>query len=962
VGDHAQFATAREIGDLLSNLTYELPGGKDDPPRYAPFTEVMKRINVRPVKTDCSNGDFNWGDREMEKRTWGPMDEMAKAVFQDKLHVDEADNATASLDHLFMKGQLIKHKTTGPDDTYQCLRLEGRRVPPAPQVGVPNPQPAPDISGMLASGLRQKGVQLPHKNGEDASPGTEEKIVHIYEMYWADLSKLGNRFTQIFSELYQVLFHLGSVSVNHILAAAIHFHLHTGGIEWRRFAVAQKWTAAVLAWPIPIINLYMAALVPVIIAISLMRTHLSAYGELVAFDSVTAALLTACCGYGLSRFRYTSIWVYSTPLPLLTALAGWACLAGRPAWNRDTFESVCALILLALALAIVWLVIKEYDRRRPGSKTAALVVFVILAIAITAAFHLGGRPIGRSSPYPAISMCLNALEISFIFLALSWLVFYLLYMVAHILGWLAVRRVGAGQNRKLNPDYVKARRTRWTAQLVLALCSITFISLTVPVWTGVVQIALKTLPGPTDGEKADLAKKDKTPWKRDDPCKSTNCPPVLYTPVSAEFYQFAWENGPKVVANIQGARKLKKEADIRIEHPPLVSVWVNDMWIVSGLGFLPFLLGALLVALLCTAWAMFPSVRDEIKPPATGSADATEGERWLAADRLRRQSVAMGSWLDHGFQFMRGGGEIVYWTMTLAMLLFFPLLPWLYCNYGFVSSFASVIGALVASAVIGIFGLAGRFENVGGALRPLVRVMLDVDSWLREHPRDSNPTARICARYASLLRYICAWKDSEDGYRSYDAIVIVAHSQGTVITAEFLRYLQAEKLQAGSMADYDPELALFDRPLPVFFFTMGCPLHQLYGLRFPFLYGWARNDFPEESPAPGTPPDIGSNEAPRPEHLGVEQWINAYRSGDYVGRYLWRGGGAGYRWDPLYTTYKDHWDPPAGKPEKVSADSAGKRIEACIGPGAHTHYWDHTGGLIAEVLDRMINSAGAMRS
>src|SRR5579864_6888809 len=26
-------------------------------------------------------------------------------------------------------------------------------------------------------------------------------------------------------------------------------------------------------------------------------------------------------------------------------------------------------------------------------------------------------------------------------------------------------------------------------------------------------------------------------------------------------------------------------------------------------------------------------------------------------------------------------------------------------------------------------------------------------------------------------------------------------------------------------------------------------------------------------------------------------------------------------------------------------------------PRAHTHYWDHTGGLIAEVLDRLINNA-----
>ena len=60
VGDHPPFVTAREIGDLLSNLEYnpsraEGPGATDyanttsHPPRYSSFTEVTKRIDVRPL-------------------------------------------------------------------------------------------------------------------------------------------------------------------------------------------------------------------------------------------------------------------------------------------------------------------------------------------------------------------------------------------------------------------------------------------------------------------------------------------------------------------------------------------------------------------------------------------------------------------------------------------------------------------------------------------------------------------------------------------------------------------------------------------------------------------------------------------------------------------------------------------------------------------------------------------------
>ncbi len=238
--------------------------------------------------------------------------------------------------------------------------------------------------------------------------------------------------------------------------------------------------------------------------------------------------------------------------------------------------------------------------------------------------------------------------------------------------------------------------------------------------------------------------------------------------------------------------------------------------------------------------------------------------------------------------------------------------------------------------------------------------MLDVDNWLREDPRESNPTARICGRYVSLLRHISAWHDSDSERSQYDAMVIIAHSQGTVITADFLRFLHAERRLAHSkLQRYDPELEHLAE-MPTYLFTMGCPLHQLYGLRFPYLYGWARNGVAETALNSGGPADIHADEAPRPNRLGIKRWINAYRTGDYIGRYLWRGGADAYRWDPVDPNHAGHdreWDPPAGKPEKVSADAVGQRVEFSIGPGAHTHYWDHTGGLIAEVLDRMISKA-----
>ena len=982
VGDHPQFATAREIGDLLSNLEYH----PSKTPRYAPFTEVMKRINVRPVRVADEENHARQLDLTDERppgRTRGPMHALAQAAFQSRLArppsaqgrsaaqpaAEEADNSANSLDHLFMKGQLIDYKGEKPEDTYQCLRLEGRRVAPAAEPGAPPEKPAPEAAGVEAVGLLERGVQIPEQT---ASPATEDKTVHIYEMYWADLSRLSNAFTQVFGELYQLLFHLGSVSVNNVLAAAIHFQRpefdHTDAAKkWHRFSKAQGVAADILAWPIPILNLYMAALVPVVVLISLMRSHLSAQGEFVALDALAGFLAVALCGYLLSRARTIPRGLFPAPLLAIGVLCIGLGFLQSP-WTRDCTEAICAVITLVLGLGGVWLIVQAYDKQRPGSKAVAgYIGGILLLVTLIVAFRLGRFPIGRSWGYPAIAMCLNVMEIAFGLLSLAWAAFYACYMWAHWAGWRAVRAV------KCDPkDYAKACRARWTAQLVLALSSVVFLTLTLAVWTGVIKVAVGLLPGQENAAEPFMQPQaSQTPGpshQLDGPCQGKECRPVEYAPVSAGLYRFAWRHGLERSLNRLDAiipgwmvshqpQDMEREAKKYTEYPPLVGKWTDQMLLAAGIAFLPFLLAAVAVALLFTGWALFPSVADELSPPDSGPPGETTQESEQRARELSRESSSLGIWLDRGFRFMRWGGELLYWTMWLPLLLFvlfnFKLIELIYRHWGVGVNFIGVVGTLVAGTALGLLGFAGRINSFAKSFRPLLRVMLDVDNWLREHPRDSNPTARICGRYVSLLRHISGWRDADD--KGYEAMVIIAHSQGTAITADFLRFLHVEK--GNSLSRYDPELKLFDNDFPIYFFTMGCPLYQLYGLRFPYLYGWARNETAEEAVSPDDIRDLSASDAPVPDHLGVKRWINAYRSGDYVGRHLWRGGEAAYEWDPSITGCEEEWNPPPGKPKRVFADHAGKRIEFCIGPGAHTHYWDHTAGLIAEVLDRMINDA-----
>jgi hypothetical protein len=312
----------------------------------------------------------------------------------------------------------------------------------------------------------------------------------------------------------------------------------------------------------------------------------------------------------------------------------------------------------------------------------------------------------------------------------------------------------------------------------------------------------------------------------------------------------------------------------------------------------------------------------------------------LTQRNLREGSMRLGRWLTLAFYGLLSSGIILY----IATMFFLPL--------RFLQTISNQLngylaGALVsATGFLGLFLARGRLKKLVLGFRPILDMLLDVDNWFREHPLESTPKARICGRYVSLLRYICNWKaDFADDNSGYDGIVIIAHSQGTVITADLLRFLKRE---SGKDPKYDPQLEKLNQ-LPVYLLTMGCPLRQLYGLRFPHLYHWARHDDPTAM-ASWTYGDIPDGQFPEPgELLGVRLWVNCYRSGDYVGRYLWRTDACDYAWTGDLCGY-----PPSSGGQFNSTDKV-NRLEFCIGAGAHTHYFDRTAGIVAKELDRLIS-------
>ena len=310
-----------------------------------------------------------------------------------------------------------------------------------------------------------------------------------------------------------------------------------------------------------------------------------------------------------------------------------------------------------------------------------------------------------------------------------------------------------------------------------------------------------------------------------------------------------------------------------------------------------------------------------------------------------RTPGAIGEWLTRGYRAMDrllGWGSWIALTGMLigAALLFDSLLrlvwtpPWSSLDWmsnmlrGWSADVLQALVIAVAGTTTGLLALGRVTAKRLKALRVPLDAALDVDVHFREFPRDAIPRVRIVERYVALLRHVVA-----QGFRR---VVIVAHSQGTVITADLLCYLkhrpellvEDQKRSAGDRPSADDdspdplaELGAALADVKIDLLTVGCPLRQLYAQRFPAQYGWACT--------------------PEPAQLGVGRWFNAWGAADYVGRWLWSSGG------PLPL------DVSTGAYDQPVVHAADRR-DVCIGPTAHTHYFEPEQAAVRALLMELL--------
>ena len=241
------------------------------------------------------------------------------------------------------------------------------------------------------------------------------------------------------------------------------------------------------------------------------------------------------------------------------------------------------------------------------------------------------------------------------------------------------------------------------------------------------------------------------------------------------------------------------------------------------------------------------------------------------------------------------------------------------------------------TALVALSAAGGVISRYVPWLRAPLDAALDVDNHFREFPRRAIPRARIFSRYFAVLSQVAA--------QGYDRIVVVSHSQGTVISADLLRYMKERAAAAGEGSADEVARLWRDVGSRIMLVTAGCPLRQLYAARFPEMYDWVLRDH-------------GTTMGPLAADVGVRLWVNVYATGDYVGRWLWSRTAKGDEY-PL-SQIDETRDGETYTPAQIDASDwrtlMGHATEKdiSVGAGAHTHYFAPGQNAMASIVDALV--------
>jgi FtsH-binding integral membrane protein len=788
-----------------------------------------------------------------------------------KLEMNDA-GAIADLDVAFMRDQLAGYEAASERAPYHTIELSGSRL------------------------------------GRHAASRHD---VHIYEMHWADLSRVGSGWLRVLGALYQLVVHLAHIGRKTIdLAASAAAFGKASPVEverWKRLASAHAWVVRLFTVAVPTSTLLLLASLMLFLpdAVPVERRLLVASIVL----AVSLCFLLGARSYFSDRGpRAAARLLFSLFAVVLVAVALNTVVVAR--FNTTAIGTVLLGVTATLIVVAAYVgIVNVYDRSAPGALQWGL-FGLIVALAGTLGFAPRFLQSGDPQAHEGLRMvALAGFQFSRVVGIVAWAMVWVAALVTGIRAW-QLKRVVAEASPRPHETRMRARRAMWTAKVTAAVTLFGFILTLLVGYQAATVLAWRThksvniFPSIREGASFPLVARGLVP-------PGTTCPARLptepYDPASCAKRFFE-----ALVAQ-------------------------------SGTAGLPVAFGTAALSLFLVSWFFIligiTSVR---KPKSSGTFART-----------------LGQWITDGFVWLRLSGSVLVFGLSVAVMLGFFAAFWSIARGApppFLSALSTdttgrLLNWLALAALAGAATAAAarvRLELVTSRARPAIGIALDVDNYLRESPIEGTPRARIAERFVSLLRHVTARKD-ENGQPFFDRLVIVAHSQGTVITADLLRFLTVARIPSPDLSHFDVRLI-----------TMGSPLRQLYAVHFPHLYDWIdRSDDHGDSrevnddtrfcerkiTAPSLIPDdpaglLSLTElSPSPLWLRVKTWVNLYTSGDYVGRSLWRTDNDGGVWDY--------------EAADQAATGAGRR-ERCLGDGTHTRYW--TSAEVARELDALISA------
>jgi hypothetical protein len=903
-------ATVRHLADLLLGLgrlklSPKTPGGPQTP--WGPPAPPYSGFHTQPIQVPLKAAPVSHPEAARQRtvevianagktpgflyRLWHSVDERrgyVADVLADQYstrtpaQIDTDLEDRARLGHEFMRAQLAGYVSEPEGKSYSTIRLETERT-------------------------------------ADATSRT----VHLYEAYWADLARPQNSFLSFLIAFYQLLLHLGSLSRIAVDYATVEHHDKP---SWRWHTGWQGSAVRFLVLPIPILNIYLLLAGLSVLPLELRWNH-SLSGAFVLGVMVLSALLLWPRFRGAPR--HPLLWIGLLAAAFVAgAFAGYLLIAGHVL----SADALLAIEWWLVGGGLLYMfVIKPYDNVRRGGAGVGLALFIFCFLCFLYCLKQSA-----SYPYPIEQASFWSMQLIMTALILAWAGLLLSAFIAWLLNFECQRVLP--QDDAHHAMRARARSALRTGRLTLAVSASLFLVLTMFLWAGAYNFTRKQLHLHSH-------------------VQVTQPPlPAVLAPV---FHA--------IVPSLGEAERWTGQHPHNKEEA--LDIYASALMLITTTAGLPIILLGSGIALALLVWAVVPSLLGD------------------PVHFTNLQSRHLGNWLSRGLDSTRAI-TFLLWHSVFTVSFVFGTLDFAYSHGWLDPSFflythmpwllppASLLNLLMDKMTgdsLHMLTFVGGWLAVSGAVvaatsyqkgRVVLDIILDVDNYLRTSPLDRAPRARIAERYTSLLRYIASEKDPTDpeGKRPYyTSVVIASHSLGAVISADLLQYLKRE-----GEVEPDPALASLGftkrsenegaekqtaaKPATsIYLFTFGNPLRQLLNRFFPHLYWWIREE-PDNglSPFPDAAdklPAINHGDTPEPAKLGLEHWVNAYRSGDFVGRALWLNG-----W----------FDRTKGGPangaydEELAIAEDDSRSEVCIGQGGHNDYWNRTAPDMAHILDRII--------